>query len=880
METRKTIEISYNPYKIDTKMSIDGVNVCQDRSYERFKKFIENRTPLQTWIEPIDYEDWGGFVNETSDPERNDSVTVKFSGRVIDFEDLKRSIHKQNEERPENTRITYKFEHTKVLDDRILSQNIEDVVKELKSDRFRKLVSQRTTRDLTEKYEALEKNFQIAKEDLFYIVFAGAYSSGKSTLLNALIKHNILPMDSDTCTSKNCRIRHDSSLGTKVSLTAYGDVKNGKESIIIPKSIYDTDEDCAAAFWKICPPKNSDTEDRHPEIKTIELCANLSHLYPKSVSDDKFTIVLIDTPGMDSVASSINGTNKHAEIALEAISMESKPMIVLCVDGHYSENKNIGEFMREIIKQSKESSGFNDRFLFLMNKSDNIDYDNDKTPESKKKSFAKYLTDSSKWNIECNEKELKQLAEDDSHFVPRVFMTAGKAALAIQSKAFDFTDKEIEDDKNKRNLLENYENFEKKICGRVKSTDFYLSRYCDIPKYRKEEIEAEFKKALEEDHNNIRATELQCGLVPVEFAIKDYIERYAYPIKVRDLLNTFEDILEDVDSFTKSILDDLIQKKKELGEKNSEREEVSQRKGGVEEKIAALERAKEDIKMKLKELNNIKPVSTYLQVLLSEYMADIESNDEISFIRKIYFTNNGRVETGQKSRSEVECEINTITTNVTNLFDCTLRKTNEELDKIESVHNEQIKNVFAFLRSAITELERSEVLSQGEYKFTDSVTWKMNFSNINFDRLASNMKKSFESSSKIRNSKKDEWGKSQNLFKIFISWFMPDYFDIELGYYDISKLWKSIEEYSYNLQKEFAEMDTKSTEILDDSKKQVRDLIDRLLEELRHFLDDIKKQEERIEELGDSINSLNNEINSYEETLSWLNELKEKSKGE
>ena len=81
------------------------------------------------------------------------------------------------------------------------------------------------------------------------------------------------------------------------------------------------------------------------------------------------------TPGMDSAQSSKNGSNRHAETALEAIGMDSKPMILLCADANKYEDKSIGEFMREIIEQSKkEESGFNDRFLFLMNKSDAIEY--------------------------------------------------------------------------------------------------------------------------------------------------------------------------------------------------------------------------------------------------------------------------------------------------------------------------------------------------------------------------------------------------------------------------------------------------------------------------------------------------------------------------
>ena len=202
-------------------------------------------------------------------------------------------------------------------------------------------------------------------------------------------------MNWEFCTSKNCRIRHDSSLGTSISLAGFGEKNEvtGDEPIIIPQTVYDNDEECAAAFLEISPIKDKDTLDKYPKVVTMELGVDLSHLYPDSVSEDKFTIVLIDTPGMDSAQSSEDGSNRHAEIALEAISMESKPMIILCADANYYDNKSIGEFMREIISQAKEEgSGFNDRFLFLMNKSDSISYKQGETAEGAKSAFAEYLT--------------------------------------------------------------------------------------------------------------------------------------------------------------------------------------------------------------------------------------------------------------------------------------------------------------------------------------------------------------------------------------------------------------------------------------------------------------------------------------------------------
>ena len=108
---------------------------------------------MQTWIEPIPYLNWNGFVDEISDPENNDEVHIIFSGRKIDFQDLQYAIEAQNAKRSEDTRVRYQYEHKKVLDDKILSQNIEEVVRELKSDRFRKLVKQRKTQGLNEKYK-------------------------------------------------------------------------------------------------------------------------------------------------------------------------------------------------------------------------------------------------------------------------------------------------------------------------------------------------------------------------------------------------------------------------------------------------------------------------------------------------------------------------------------------------------------------------------------------------------------------------------------------------------------------------------------------------------------------------------------------------------
>ena len=871
----KKIEISYNPYKMKTRMKIDGVDVCQSNRYSKIKEFIENGTPLQTWIEPVPYLDWRGFVNEISDPENNDEVKIIFSGRKIDFNDLQYAIEEQNDRRSEDTRVKYHYEHKKVLDDKVLSQNIEEVVQELKADRFRKLVEERKTTALKQKYENLEKNYKTAKESEFYIVFAGVYSSGKSTLLNTLIRHDVLPTSSVTCTSKNCRIKHNRTLGSKVSLTGYDD-KNG---IVLPKRIFESDKDCANAFLDICP-INGEINPKYANVNKLEIEVDLSHLYPPSVNQDKFTIVLVDTPGMNSTQSSKNGSNEHAEIALKAISMESKPMIILCADAGTCEDKCIGEFMREIVNQTKnEGSGFNDRFLFLLNKSDSVGYNAGETAENTKERFARYLVDPDKWGIEENKEELKLLAESASHFVPRIFMTTARIAHGIQKNVFEWEDEcgDLSDDDMR--LIDECNSFRRMICA--KRYNFYLSKYCDVPGYRKKEIEEEFNAALEAK-NRTHAAKLQCGIVSVELAIRDYIERYAYPIKVRGLLETFEDILEDVDSFIGGFIADLQREKAELGEKSGAREEASIRKKQAEKDRVALQEANNKIELELNKLSNIKFDSSILGETASKCAWELKSNSDVS-----YFRQNGKINTGQKSHDTVESDIEKRITSIDTFVKALLCKMYTALEDTKKYHNEKIDEILEVVKKAVAELEKADLLERGKYKFTDSVWWKMNLGDISPEKLISDTKNTMVDRSmkeeKTRNKKKDKWESSWNLFKKIGSIFMDDYIYKTLevdGYYKTDKINAAINDYIFKLTRTSEKIGKNFEDSIEEKRKNVRELIMGILQEVKNFYEDIQKQELKIKELSNSIDGLEQEIQRNEETYAWLNSLEEKIKGE
>lgn len=864
------VEIDYNPYKMKTSMRINGIDVQDEKravDYSKFRKLITQGTPLQTWIEPIEYMGWKGFVNELIEEDQNDDVTIVFSGREIDFKDLQRAIEVQNKERNVEPPARFKFEHKGKLDDKILADNIDAIVNELRSRRFRDLVEKRNGEALQKKYEQLNENYTQAKNTEFDVVFAGIYSSGKSTILNTLMRHGVLPTDDGTCTSKNCRICHDASLGKKISLTAY----HGKDKIF-EKKVFSTDADCAAFFQEICPIEKG-KKPKYEAVDTIELGADLSHLYPKSVSADKFKIVLIDTPGMDSSQSSMNGVNLHEQVALDAIEMDTKPMVVMCVKADDADNVSIGGFMQKITRQSeKDKGGFNDRFLFLMNKSDVLKFRTGVKLNTRIQEFAEYLTNASRWG-ETDTKDIEAAA----HFVPRIFPVSALVEWAVQDDASHYTEDDLDDD-IKNNTYRTLRDFKDDV--KEQRDNKCLARHCGIPAYRKDEVEKEFQKALKAEDYDC-AAKIQSGIGCVEIAIRDYIARYAYPIKVRALLGTFQDILMDVDSFNQNYLRELQEAVQKQGEKSTEREGVQDEKRDLERKRTAIEKAEEDVEIRKKKLSQVKFDSASLNEAVKKLRIAIDTDATVH-----EFRSNTKIPTGQKSPEEVRKMIRDKLQYMEHLYAQGVGNTNVTLRDLQGRYNAQIKVIFDFLKFTIEELRAAGAFEANGYDFTKTVEWRTNFEGLNVNTFASKVEADIKDrttrSSSTTNWQKEEWGSSWNPFKKIASLFMADSVPIEIpvdGYYQTEEVRKALSRYEFDLANQTQEMIKASDDFLNASTRQVRNLTEQLLKALNGFIVEIRLREKKVAELSNDLEQLNAEIEEYQDTCNWLNDLKGRLQG-
>lgn len=868
----KVVEIDYDPYKMKTKMKIDGIDVQKSGGHDRFRRMIERNTPLQIWIESVAYQDdWKGLVDELIPEGQNDEVKIVFSGRDIDYQDLQRTVKAQNDARKVEPPATFTFERKKRRDDKVLAENIDYIVKQLNTEKFRALVQERNSEDLQKKYDELNDNYRKAKDTEFDIVFTGLYSAGKSTILNVLMRHTVLPTSDMTTTTKNCRICHNAELGSKIAMMAYD--KDGY--LVVPRQEFDNDEDCAALFLTICPVGKS-PDQPYAAVDEIQLEADLSHLYPDGVSADKFKIVLIDTPGMNSAQSSNDGVNAHEQIALDAIGMETKPMVVLCVGAKENESKDIGEFMQVITSQSKrDKGGFNDRFLFLMNKSDEPTYRNGESLDGLTEKFANYLTDSTKWG----KKETNEI-EQAANFVPRIFPVSALMEWAARDGASDYSREVLKNDKWKSAVSDLYDIFKKR--AKNECDDYCLARHCyGIPAYRREEVEKEFQQALDAGDYE-RAAQLQSGMCCVEIAIRDYIARYAYPIKVRALLETFEDILEDVNSVNQQYFKKLQEAQKQLGEKSAEREEAQEQKRELEQKRVLIETAEKSVEENKKKLAQLRFDSDSLDKAIVEFNLEIDNNSAIVEFRDSA-RNGYTISTGQRGADEVTREIKQKMGSITASYDQALSKTNVELQELQAEYEIQLKQIFNVLKTTIDTLKKANAFEANGYDFTKTVAWRTNFEGLNLDRFAGQVQKTVKKKTtemkRRNNDRKDDWRYSWNPFKKFFSLFMSDTVLKPVpvdGSYNVESIVQAINEYQNRLWLEQDEMMETARRFLKESKDKVNALTDELLRELNEFIREIQKREKQVAALSGDLKKLDEEIRVHQETCAWLNALQKR----
>ena len=307
----KNIKIKYNPYLVETEILVDGAKPKQNSSLN-----VKGKR-LQEWIEKL--------PDIIIDEYRDRNAVIEFTGTAADYEDIQTVLSSCKEDK-------FKAElsfHKKA--------DISDVEKEIDS-----IFNDIQLGPVLElKDVSIVEAFNKAKDTKFEINVVATMSSGKSTLINALLGKQLMPAANEATTATIVKIVDTEQ--DNFSAIAYD-----KSGNIVKKIDEVTLEDM---------------KDLNGDIKvsTVELKGKIPF-----VSSVGMKLVLVDTPGPN------NSRDKsHEAMTYQMISDSDKSLVLYVMNGQQL-GINDEKIFLDYVCQSMKDGGkqARERFIFAVNKMD------------------------------------------------------------------------------------------------------------------------------------------------------------------------------------------------------------------------------------------------------------------------------------------------------------------------------------------------------------------------------------------------------------------------------------------------------------------------------------------------------------------------------
>ena len=325
---------------------------------------------------------------------------------------------------------------------------------------------------------ALINAFENAKSSDFPICVVATMSAGKSTLINSLLERKLMPSKQEACTA---------------IITKLKDVKGSNKW---RAEVYNKDgnllQTCNDLTYGDMERLNSD--DR---VSTIEAKGNIPF-----VSSDEISLVLVDTPGPNN-----SRDPEHKAVQSKFLGQSSKALVLYIMEATFGSDddnallQRVAESMQVGGKQSK------DRFIFVVNKLD------DRRGED--------------GSMTATLDRVRDYLKSHGIENPNLFPAAALPALNIR-------------------LLENgtkldedtIDETEMKVRKFNRNDNLHLEQYAVLPASLKKKIETDLFEAKTAGNKNQEAL-IHTGIISVEAAIRQYVDKYAKTAKIKNVVDTF-----------------------------------------------------------------------------------------------------------------------------------------------------------------------------------------------------------------------------------------------------------------------------------------------------------------------------------------------------
>lgn len=461
------IEVKYNPYTRETAFS-DGA-----RTEDEFLSNNDGKE-LSVWC-----ADFIEYLVDTY----NEDIALTFEGIERDCDTVDDTVKVFNE-KSSKLKVTLRRKVNRsqsASGTKTKIEKLRELYDEMRSDKcpFAEL---RDNKDI-------DKAFNTALNTEFEIAVVATMSSGKSTLINAMLGCELLPARNEATTATLARIHDEDG----------ADHFEGKS--------YDKDDNELASYNPLTL-ENMNVLNNNPETSVIEINGDIV-----GISSQSLKLVLTDTPGPNN-----SRTLEHKNHTYSLIQdSKYKPMVLYILNGTQLETNDDNSLLTDIADaMSKGGRQASDRFIFVLNKADEFD------PE--------------KESVEKKVEDTKRYLEAHGIRNPKVFpCSAYVAKLIRQYKAgFDFTRKE------KIDLQGNLAMF-------IDDENLHFSDMAELSDDVRNKLAQEIADA-QKDRDEYREALVHTGIPAVEGTINEYLEKYAQPQKITEALFAFMQTIKDLDT--------------------------------------------------------------------------------------------------------------------------------------------------------------------------------------------------------------------------------------------------------------------------------------------------------------------------------------------
>ena len=461
------VYVKYNPYRLETILKVNGKVIPTDSMLYKVTKGKR----MQEWI--------GQFPKMLREELNTVDLSLEFCGMPLDWDDFEEAF--EQAKRAGVVRVSeMRFSEGKSDDD--INEKIVKVFEDLQSgpiDDFRD--------------ERLKKAFDNINDSIFPVNVVATMSSGKSTLINALLGKKLMPFKNAACTATITEILDADrpSFYAKVI---------GEDDVVL--------EEVPELTYEIMDRLNDDAR-----VQRISVIGDIPFLDSKSTK-----LKLVDTPGPN------NSQNQaHKATTYKAINNDSNNLILYVLNGTQLSTDDDANLLHYVAEQMKKGGKqVRDRFLFVVNKMDQFN------PEEESIENA----------IVAAKRYLAAYGIED----PQIFPCSAFAALTLKTELVDVDIDNLTGLERKKLSVSARKTLDI-VDNLIEFESMHLEKYTTLSPSAQQELNYRLSQAIERGDTKEQAL-IHSGISSIEAAITAYVKKYAKTKKIKDLVETFQEVLE------------------------------------------------------------------------------------------------------------------------------------------------------------------------------------------------------------------------------------------------------------------------------------------------------------------------------------------------